>query len=156
MNSQSLAFGKIKSNVIPILLLVMLSACTAANKDNSDASVSGLTLSNSKLSWFKANPKYSELANGPLAGEIGNSLSAAAKKQAIEAEYSALENKSSGETTVWQYSDRQKGKIISYPPYQVGSSNCRRYLHSVNVNGDVSQAIGTACRDKAGIWTPLT
>ena len=137
-------------------VLVIITGCTNSIADHAISPHADVATSKIKNSWFRTDPKYKELANGPLAGNIGTSLSNAALKQALEAEYLALENRKSGATTSWQYSNLQNGKITSYPPYQVGSSNCRRYVHSVSVNGNTNQATGTACRDKDGIWTPLT
>ena len=87
---------------------------------------------------------------------IGSSLSKSAMKQAIEAEYRALEGSRSGEITKWETANNENGRITPFPPYQVGSSNCRRYVHSVSVEGKTSQAAGTACRNKDGVWSPLT
>ncbi len=152
-------FG-IRSRQIILLLvalpLVVLQACSTTVGGSGKQTGSNLAVQADKFSWFKSDAKYIELANGPLSGEIGASLSKPALKQAIIAEYNALENRRSGETIIWEYSGKQSGKIISYPPYQVGSSSCRRYIHSVSVDGSTSQAAGTACRDKDGNWTPLT
>jgi len=139
-----------------VFLLPLLQSCSTTVSEDAKADASKTSLSNSRYSWFKTDPRYANLANGPLASDIASSLSNAALKQAIEAEYDALENRKSGDPAHWQYSDKQSGKVVSYPPYQVGSSSCRRYIHAVSINGDTLQAAGTACRDKNGIWTPLT
>lgn len=139
-----------------IVVLAVVTACSTSNSDTKNSSKPRLSFASVTNPWLGANPKYKQLASGPLGSKLGAELSAAAMRQAIIAEYDALETGRSGETTRWQYSSAQNGKIISYPPYQVGSANCRRYIHSVSINGKTSQAAGTACRNKDGIWTPLT
>lgn len=148
-------FGKFLTLWLPVLFLIAFAGCSTIGEGTKTASNSDFTLT-SLNPWSRLNPKYSELAKGPLAGEIGSSLSKSAMKQAIEAEYRALEGSRSGEITKWESSNTQKGRITPFPPYQVGSSNCRRYVHSVSVAGKTHQATGTACRDKDGVWSPLT
>lgn len=144
------------SPVKSVLLCTVLAACSTSASESGKTGGSKISLASVSSGWGRSNSKYSELASGPLAGEIGAPLSAAAKKQAVEAEYTALEKSKSGEPILWQYSSTQNGKIVPYPLYQVGSSSCRRYIHIVSVDGVTRQAAGTACRDKEGVWTPLT
>jgi surface antigen len=148
-------FEKFLTLWLPVLFLTALAGCSTTSEGTKTASNSNFTLP-SLNPWARLNPKYSELAKGPLAGEIGLSLSKSAMKQAIEAEYKALEESRSGEITKWESSTTQNGKITPFPPYQVGASNCRRYVHSVSVEGKTHQATGTACRNKDGVWSPLT
>jgi len=133
----------------------LLAGCATTSSETKTASNSAFSLSGLNP-WARLSPKFRELSKGPLAGEIGASLSKSAMKQAIEAEYKALEGKRSGEITKWAVSGELNGKITPFPPYQVGSSNCRRYIHSVSVDGKTNQATGTACRNKEGVWSPLT
>ena len=148
--------AKMNFGLMSVSIVLALSACSTSTNNAIQSSSPQFSLPGIDYSWFNKNSKYLELSKGPLAGEIGAALTGPAMKQALEAEYNALENRNSGEITKWQYSKLQNGKITSYPPYQVGSSSCRRYIHSVSVNGNTSQAAGTACRNKDGIWTPLT
>ncbi len=136
-----------------LIALSLLVGCSATADKSSDAGFFQNSIGNS---WSKPNVKYANLANGPLSGDLGRSLSSSAKKRAMEAEYNALEGSRTGEAVLWQQSSVENGKVTPFPPYQVGSSKCRRYVHAVSVNGQVEQAAATACRDKDGIWTPLT
>lgn len=141
-------------------MLFVASGCSTTDPVNptgtTNASTSSFQFPSLKNPWTKTDPKYAELVHGPLSGDIGSALSPAARKQALEAEYQALESMKSGEIIHWQYSVTQNGKITPFPPYQVGSSNCRRYVHAVSIDGQTRQSAGTACRDNEGNWTPLT
>ena len=140
-----------------VLSLVFLSACTTGSDTKStNASSGGFTFSGLKNPWSKPDPKYSELAKGPLSGEAGKSLAPEVYKIALKAEYDALEGGKSGKSVEWQHANGQNGKVTPFTPYQVGSSNCRRYSHSITIDGIPNQSTATACRDNAGIWTPLT
>lgn len=138
------------------VILLAASACSTSGTNTTKDSATSFQFPSLNIPWGKTDPRYAELANGPLSSEIGSALSPAAKKKALEAEYNALENRKSGEIVHWEYSTTQNGKITPYPPYQVGSSNCRRYVHAVSVDGQFRQSTATACRDKEGKWTPLT
>ncbi len=150
------SYKPVVNRILPLLLLAVLASCSISGNELNSAKSTSFSFSALNNNWLGDNSKYQQLANGPLAGELGASLSPAAKRKAIEAEYNALEKSKPGETVIWRYSDLQSGKIIPYSPYQVGSTNCRRYLHTVSVKGISKQATGTACRDESGIWTPLT
>jgi len=155
MISQSPDINSLAMRLISILFFAFLAACSTSGSDNAGTRPNNFLAIGSN-SWLGVDTRYSALANGPIASDIGQALSAPAKKRAIEAEYTALEKSKSGEIVTWQYSNSQSGKITPYSLYQVGSSSCRRYIHSVSVNGSTKQAAGTACRDEDGTWTPLT
>ena len=93
---------------------------------------------------------------GLLAGELGSSLNASARRKAAEAEYRALESGQTGMPVPWKMSDNLYGNVVPQQPYSVGSSNCRRYVHTVTEKGQVRSATGTACRNDEGIWQPLS
>ena len=140
-----------------VVSLVFLGACTTGSDTKStNSSSGGFSFSGLKNSWSKPDPKYSQLANGPLSGEAGKSLAPAVYNIALKAEYDALEGGKSGKAVEWQHANGQNGKVTPFTPYQVGSSNCRRYSHSITIDGIPKQSTATACRDNAGIWTPLT
>ncbi|MCP4073517.1 MAG: hypothetical protein GY742_17530 [Hyphomicrobiales bacterium] len=149
-------FPKIRIFSFPVLVSAMLAACSLYGNETRNSSNAKISMPGFKNVWIRTNPKYRQLAKGPLAGDLGSELSGAAMKQALEAEYRALENSRSGEIIRWQYSDEQNGNVTSFPPYQVGSSNCRRYIHTVSIEGNTNRATGTACRNNEGIWSPLT
>ncbi len=95
------------------------------------------------------------LRDGILAGEIGTGLSEAARRNAAEAEFRALEGGQTGAPVAWKISDTVQGSVVPQQPFAVGSANCRRYSHSITSGGQVRTATGTACRREDGIWRPL-
>ena len=143
------------SSIIVFAALVV-NSCSTAQTGTQTPKSAKFSLPKLTNPWQKIDPKYAGLADGLLAGEIGSQLSDGAKKQALEAEYQALERSKSGISVPWRQSAELNGKVTPYPPYQVGSSNCRRYEHAITAKGVVQQSAGTACRDKNGIWTPLS
>lgn len=97
-----------------------------------------------------------QLAGGVIGGSIGNNLDATSRNAALGAEYNALERGSVGQPVAWQGANGNFGQVIPQQPYQVGSQNCRRYTHTIHVDGAPQQASGTACRNPDGSWKPLT
>ncbi|MFC4626110.1 hypothetical protein ACFO1V_13000 [Daeguia caeni] len=97
-----------------------------------------------------------QLGNG-LLGNAANSLSAADRQKALEAEYRALEYSPAGRVVEWTGRGGSNGDVTAAQPYQVGSQNCRQYTHSFSIAGGAVQTMrGTACRNPDGSWTPLT
>ena len=96
------------------------------------------------------------LAGGIIGGNIGRRLDEGSRQQAIRAEYNALENGRPGQPVQWQGSQGSYGTVVPQQTYQVGSQNCRRYTHTIYIDGTPQQASGTACRNADGTWTPLT
>jgi surface antigen len=94
---------------------------------------------------------------GLIGGPIGSDLDAAERREALEAEYRALEYTQSGQPVVW--GSRQGGRygeVVAASPYRVGSQDCRQYAQTVYTGGQPKRARGTACRNPDGGWTPLT
>lgn len=96
------------------------------------------------------------LQTGVLAGDIGASLSPAARAMAAGAEYAALERGQTGLPVDWRQSEQVSGSVVPQQPYSVGSTTCRRYVHTVMVGGTDRSATGTACRSEDGVWEPLS
>lgn len=96
------------------------------------------------------------LAGGIIGENIGRKLDRQSRDQALQAEYNALENGRNGQPVEWRSNDRTYGRVVPQQTYQVGSQNCRRYTHTVYIDGVPERAVGTACRNPDGTWTPLT
>jgi surface antigen len=94
------------------------------------------------------------LREGILAGDLGAELPDKAKKRAADAEYRALEAGQTGAPVTWKLAEVQ-GSVVPQQPYSVGSTNCRRYTHTITQDGMARSATGTACR-RDGVWRPLT
>lgn len=97
----------------------------------------------------------SSLQAGILAGEIGIGLNSSARALAATAEYEALESGRTGVPVNWKQSDRVFGNVVPQQPFSVGATNCRRYVHTINLGGTDRSAAGTACRSEDGVWEPL-
>ena len=99
-----------------------------------------------------ATPLKTSLA----ASDIGTGLDDKTRLLAANTEYRALETGRAGAPVAWKASDRVFGSVTPQQPYSVGTTNCRRYTHSITINGSARSATATACRSEDGIWTPLT
>ncbi len=96
------------------------------------------------------------LANNVVGGSIGQTLDTTSRNAALTAEYNALERGSVGQPIQWQGQGGARGQVIPQQTYQVGSQNCRRYTHTIFIDGQPQEASGTACRNPDGVWQPLT
>ncbi|MFZ1812894.1 MAG: hypothetical protein WBO55_11665 [Rhizobiaceae bacterium] len=98
---------------------------------------------------------YQPLLAGILATEFGSGLDGNARTLAARTEYRALETGSAGAAVPWKFSDTLSGQVVPQQPYQVGSANCRRYVHTILQDGVARSVAATACRDEQGRWQPL-
>jgi len=98
-----------------------------------------------------------EAMAGGLVGSLsGADLDSRDRRQALEAEYRALEYMQAGQSVTWGKagSDRH-GEVVVGSPYRVGAQNCRQYKHTVQIDQRSRVARGAACRNDDGSWTPL-
>lgn len=96
------------------------------------------------------------MAGGLIGRRLGASLDARERRQALEAEYRALEYTPAGQPVPWGRSgSSSRGEVVAGSPYRVGSQDCRQYRHTVILGGREQTARGAACRNADGSWTPL-
>ncbi|MEM6461265.1 MAG: hypothetical protein AAF724_05045 [Pseudomonadota bacterium] len=96
------------------------------------------------------------LNGGIIDPTVSARLSADDRRRALEAEYRALEVAPSGQVISWTGRDgRISGEVFAAPPYEVGSQNCRQYVHKVVEGAETVTTRGAACRSDDGNWTPL-
>ncbi|WP_136658601.1 RT0821/Lpp0805 family surface protein [Nitratireductor sp. XY-223] len=96
------------------------------------------------------------LNGGIIDPSVSAQLSSEDRMKALEAEYRALEIAPSGQIVAWQGAQSGvSGEVFAAQPYEVGSQNCRQYVHKVVQDGVTTTARGTACRSEDGNWTPL-
>ncbi|MDA4848129.1 RT0821/Lpp0805 family surface protein [Hoeflea poritis] len=96
------------------------------------------------------------LNGGIIDPTISAQLSSEDRMKALEAEYRALEVAPSGQIVAWQGTQSGvSGEVYAAQPYEVGSQNCRQYVHKIMQGGVETTARGTACRSEDGNWTPL-
>ena len=143
-----------------VLIPGSLAACSVNNEDI--GSVSGAVIGGVVGNQFgKGKGKVAATALGALAGgligaNVGRKLDYASRQNALSAEYNALEYGTPGAPVNWQGTGgRTYGTVVPQQTYQVGSSNCRRYTHTIYIDGRPETANGTACRNADGSWTPL-
>jgi surface antigen len=96
------------------------------------------------------------MGGGLVSGSIGAGLSADEKRNALEAEYKALEYTASGQAVGWKGDQAgHYGEVVAAQPYRVGSQDCRQYAQTVHAGGGGVTARGTACRNADGSWSLL-
>jgi surface antigen len=130
----------------------LLSACGSAG----GASPPGLALAPTEKQAPASSAIMAELRGGLIGGPIGRDLPQALRREALQAEYRALEYLPGGEPAGWGDPARGvHGEAVAAQPYSVGSQNCRQYSQTVYFGGASRTARGTACRNPDGSWTPL-
>lgn len=96
------------------------------------------------------------LNGGIMDATVAASMSPQDRMRALEAEYRALEIAPGGQIVAWQgVSGEVSGEVYAGQPYQVGSQNCRQYVHTIDADAQSVTSRGTACRNDDGSWTPL-
>ena len=102
------------------------------------------------------NSVIDALNGGIMDPTVSATLSNQDRMRALEAEYRALEIAPSGQIVAWKGTQGQiSGEVYAAQPYEVGSQNCRQYVHKIDNDGQVVSSRGTACRNDDGSWTPL-
>ncbi len=93
------------------------------------------------------------VAGGFISGNLGQGLNELDRKQAYDAEVSALETGSPGYPVGWSGESGTRGTVIAGPAYRrAGFQNCRDYSHTIYVAGRPQIARGMACRTNDGKW----
>jgi len=96
------------------------------------------------------------MGGGLVSGSIGSGLSQNEKRNALEAEYKALEYTASGQAVNWKGDQAgHYGEVVAAQPYRVGSQDCRQYAQTVHAGAAGATARGTACRNADGSWSLL-
>ena len=138
----------------------LLAACSASNENigTVTGAVAGGVIGNQFGGGTGriAATALGALAGGVIGSSIGRSLDQNSRQAALQAEYNALERGAPGQPVRWQGNNGTYGQVVPQQTYQVGSQNCRRYTHTIYVDGSPQQATGTACRNPDGTWTPLS
>ena len=152
-----------KTYTAPVLILssaLTLAGCSLSNQNigTVTGAVAGGVVGNQfgGGSGRIAATALGALAGGVIGRSIGQSLDNSSRQAALGAEYNALENGRPGQPVAWQGTNGTYGNVVPQQTYQVGSQNCRRYVHTIYIDGQPQQASGTACRNADGTWTPLT
>ena len=95
------------------------------------------------------------VAGGGVLAEAAGPLSADDRRRALAAEFQALEFQPVNDPVEWR-GRSGSGRVSALAPFQVGSQNCRRLVHTLTIDGQDVIAKGSACREPDGTWTPIT
>jgi len=86
---------------------------------------------------------------GFLGNTVGRKMDENAQQQAYNAQYAAVQ---SGQRSQWQSQSGHSGYVDPGPVYRDAQGTCRRYTHTIFVDGRQQQGSGTACRQPDGSW----
>ncbi len=138
-----------KAAVVLVATLLVVAGCQSQSSQT-DVLNAFVPASNGKNSVIDA------LNGGIIDPAVDASLSNQDRMRALEAEYRALEVAPSGQIVAWRGARGDvSGEVYAAQPYQVGSQNCRQYVHKIDSDGQSTTSRGTACRNDDGSWTPL-
>jgi surface antigen len=97
------------------------------------------------------------VAGGMIGNSIGRDLDELDRRRAMEAEYQALEYGESGSYREWRGErSGRRGRIQVEKPFKQGPRHCRRYAHTIYIDGRPEVARGTACRGENGRWQTVS
>ncbi len=97
------------------------------------------------------------MIGGIVGSDIGRSLDRADRLAASKAEYDALETGRSGDATPWHNPDSgHRGEIIPERSYRMGRRQCRKFSHTVYIDGRRETMRGRACRQDDGTWKKIS
>jgi surface antigen len=95
------------------------------------------------------------VAGGFIGNRIGNSLDKGSIAYANQTTQQALETAPAGQQLPWSNPQNgNHGYVVAQAPYQQAGTFCREYTQTVFIGGQQQQAVGTACRNPDGSWTP--
>lgn len=91
----------------------------------------------------------------PIGSFVASGLSSSAQKKASETESRALEYGRTGAPVPWR-DGKSRGEVTPGALYQVNSSSCRDYTHTVSIDGGPAvSGRATACRQGTGGWQTI-
>lgn len=94
------------------------------------------------------------LAGGLLGNKLGQSLDCKDQQYHAETASTAFETQPTGTTSTWVNPDTgHQGSVTPTATYQAADgTNCRDFTQTINVEGQLQQGTGTACRQPDGTW----
>jgi surface antigen len=95
------------------------------------------------------------VVGGFVGNRIGNSLDKGSIAYANQTTQQALEVGQPGQELPWSNPQNgNHGYVVAQAPYRQANTFCREYTQTVFIGGQQQQAVGTACRNPDGSWTP--
>ena len=87
-------------------------------------------------------------------GKLFRQMAEADQDRARQAHYHALERTPSGQSVHWHNPDRTAGGRVSAQPAFSANNDapCRRYSHTIELEGEQEVESGVACRQADGSW----
>jgi surface antigen len=153
------------SKVLAVAVLgAALAACTT---DSGPKEVGGTlvgagtgALLGNAIGGAAGNRAAGTIAGAAIGGLLGNRIGAAMddedKQRAYAAQVQALEGGPSGAPVAWRNPDSGRyGSVVPGPAFQQEGMNCRRYTHTIYIDGKPQTARGAACRNPDGTWAPV-
>ena len=146
--------------ICAVSLPLLLAACGPGGLNNADVgtgigAVAGGILGNQvgKGGGRVAATMVGAVLGGIVGHEIGKRMDAVDRQMAQQAEYEALERGASGKAVGWRNPDSgHYGRIVPEQPYKMGARDCRRYTHTIYIEGRPQTMKGEACRRPDGTW----
>lgn len=93
------------------------------------------------------------VAGGIIGNEIGRALDREDQRMAQEAEFDALERGAPGVRRSWRNAESgHYGEVIPEERFRRDDMDCRRYRHTVYIDGRPQTMRGVACRNPDGTW----
>ncbi len=148
-----------------VVLSLSLSACSSnggLNKEDGGAivgAVAGGILGNQvgKGSGRILATMAGVMVGGIVGSSVGRSLDKADQLAASKAEFDALESGRSGRAVAWNNPDSgHRGEIIPERSYSMGRKQCRRFRHTIYIDGRRETMRGRACRNRDGSWSKVS
>jgi surface antigen len=96
---------------------------------------------------------------GFIGNRIGNSLDKGSIAYNNQQTQKALETSQPGQALPWQSPSNPQvsGVIVPQAPYQNAQGvYCREYTEKILIGGQTQTAVGHACRNPDGTWTPVS
>ncbi|WP_306118119.1 MULTISPECIES: hypothetical protein [unclassified Roseitalea] len=142
----------IVSSLVTALAALALGGCVAGD---------AMSVAPSPLAPTRPAPEMAGILaplQGGLVGRMAElGMDDAARLQALQTEYRALEYTAPGDIASWQgQGGRVAGQVVPSQPYRVGSQDCRQFTHTITAGTEEVVERGTACRNADGSWALLS
>ena len=94
------------------------------------------------------------LAGGLLGNKLGAAMDCQDQQYHVDTTQNAMEKQPTGQASTWVNPDSgHSGTITPVKTYQTNEgTNCRDFNQTLNVDGQVEEMQGTACRQPDGTW----
>jgi surface antigen len=144
--------------LLAVPLATGVAGCTKSDTGAALGAVAGGILGNQigKGSGQVVATAIGAFVGGVVGSEIGRHMDEADRKAASSAEYSALEYGRSGSSTTWRNPDSgYHGSVVADTPYKRDGRHCRKYTHTIYIDGEPETLRGKACRNTDGTWSKV-